>query len=108
ILVLPRSSCAFYLSRDLRVLPSFPTRRSSDLHSLADAARLGALFATGGAWAIVLAWAIKAVRPYGPVRQQTAYCFRLIAAYLERSEEHTSELQSLTNLVCRLLLAKRL
>src|SRR5437016_11862117 len=29
------------------------------------------------------------------------------AAFIERSEEHTSELQSLTNLVCRLLLEKK-
>src|SRR5262249_58797105 len=29
------------------------------------------------------------------------------AAWLTRSEEHTSELQSLTNLVCRLLLEKK-
>src|SRR5438093_5945050 len=29
------------------------------------------------------------------------------AAYDNRSEEHTSELQSLTNLVCRLLLEKK-
>jgi len=56
---------------------------TSPSHSLADAARLGARFAAGGAWAIVLAWAIKAVHPYGPVRHQTAYCFTLIAAYLE-------------------------
>src|SRR5258706_619450 len=31
---------------------------------------------------------------------------RVLVAY-ERSEEHTSELQSLTNLVCRLLLEKK-
>src|SRR5437016_6665546 len=31
----------------------------------------------------------------------------IIAAVFERSEEHTSELQSLTNLVCRLLLEKK-
>src|SRR5437016_8258018 len=30
-----------------------------------------------------------------------------IACWLGRSEEHTSELQSLTNLVCRLLLEKK-
>src|SRR5258706_1868732 len=30
-----------------------------------------------------------------------------LIAPLERSEEHTSELQSLTNLVCRLLLEKK-
>src|SRR5262249_62433297 len=29
------------------------------------------------------------------------------SAYVSRSEEHTSELQSLTNLVCRLLLEKK-
>src|SRR5437016_9780687 len=32
---------------------------------------------------------------------------RGIAVALKRSEEHTSELQSLTNLVCRLLLEKK-
>src|SRR5262249_61335779 len=31
----------------------------------------------------------------------------VVAARVERSEEHTSELQSLTNLVCRLLLEKK-
>src|SRR5688572_31096351 len=30
-----------------------------------------------------------------------------VAAHLERSEEHTSELQSQSNLVCRLLLEKK-
>src|SRR5437016_8528129 len=30
-----------------------------------------------------------------------------VAEYAHRSEEHTSELQSLTNLVCRLLLEKK-
>ena len=30
-----------------------------------------------------------------------------VAAWMMRSEEHTSELQSLTNLVCRLLLEKK-
>src|SRR5258706_9075857 len=31
----------------------------------------------------------------------------LLFAFVHRSEEHTSELQSLTNLVCRLLLEKK-
>src|SRR5438093_6554965 len=34
------------------------------------------------------------------------YIRNLVNAYAKRSEEHTSELQSLTNLVCRLLLEK--
>src|SRR5438046_6959634 len=34
------------------------------------------------------------------------YDYGMLALARRRSEEHTSELQSLTNLVCRLLLAK--
>src|SRR5206468_5788261 len=36
-----------------------------------------------------------------------AYVAPLMARYLERSEEHTSELQSRSDLVCRLLLEKK-
>src|SRR5829696_10577862 len=42
--------------------------------------------------------------PTGPVRCWTG---RRRTAGTNRSEEHTSELQSLTNLVCRLLLEKK-
>src|SRR5438046_3424521 len=59
--------------------------------------------------------------PYEWVFEFSAWCGRLCAAltaaeargvilnriFKERSEEHTSELQSLTNLVCRLLLEKK-
>src|SRR5437016_8202009 len=40
---------------------------------------------------------------------QTSHCsaWRNLKQTLSRSEEHTSELQSLTNLVCRLLLEKK-
>src|SRR5438046_3694931 len=61
-----------------RALPSFPTRRSSDLALVMPL--LGA----------------------PPINQ--AYQYLTGGA---RSEEHTSELQSLTNLVCRLLLEKK-
>src|SRR5438093_4486472 len=44
------------------------------------------------------------VRPVAQVRAQSRPGFDSIA---DRSEEHTSELQSLTNLVCRLLLEKK-
>src|SRR5437016_9921147 len=40
-------------------------------------------------------------------RMASAICLGSIPAPLSRSEEHTSELQSLTNLVCRLLLEKK-
>src|SRR2546425_9775530 len=36
-----------------------------------------------------------------------AHCFRRTPSQVERSEEHTSELQSLAYLVCRLLLEKK-
>src|SRR5262249_61472011 len=48
--------------------------------------------------------------PLGPGRARAGgdrVPFVLGAAGGERSEEHTSELQSLTNLVCRLLLEKK-
>src|SRR5690606_41832672 len=68
-----------------RDLHSFPTRRSSDLRTagvgVRDSARRGAAAATDGA--------------------------RAGAPSTARSEEHTSELQSRENLVCRLLLAKK-
>src|SRR5262249_62266077 len=83
----------FHLYAVPRDLHSFPTRRSSDLRP----------------------------RPCSPghrgIRQGVAP--RLLessvrrdprtaaAAHSVRSEEHTSELQSLTNLVCRLLLEKK-
>src|SRR5258706_1893789 len=37
----------------------------------------------------------------------THWNFRLVKVKIVRSEEHTSELQSLTNIVCRLLLEKK-
>src|SRR5437016_10506277 len=42
---------------------------------------------------------------YNPTDQN--HTFTMGAPYANRSEEHTSELQSLTNLVCRLLLEKK-
>src|SRR5436309_8385206 len=46
-------------------------------------------------------------RSCAPVASRTAACVRMAASSdLERSEEHTSELQSRENLVCRLLLEK--
>src|SRR5438046_9952620 len=75
--------CLFFSCspRGHRVLLSFPTRRSSDLQRAACA---------GGG-----------VSASAPRRRRTA------RRPSRRSEEHTSELQSLTNLVCRVLLEKR-
>src|SRR5690625_7418466 len=73
------ATCTFYGNADPRALLSFPTRRSSDLESLLPGAGVsGAIHARAGS-----------------VVEQ------------ERSEEHTSELQSRGHLVCRLLLEKK-
>src|SRR5262249_59555842 len=97
-----------------RALPSFPTRRSSDLVPIAsrlgeegEGYRLGMgvldrLRATVAAAACgMAARALREALVHATQRKQFG---RPLAEF--RSEEHTSELQSLTNLVCRLLLEK--
>src|SRR5262249_62343502 len=103
--VLHASTLIFFLSASGAhpYPPSFPTRRSSDL-LVQQGERLG-----------------DARRP----RVSEARCFHRSSSVsimkhrkggrhgiqgdppFRRSEEHTSELQSLTNLVCRLLLEKK-
>src|SRR5205807_8897585 len=98
----------------LRLLPPSPTRRSSDL---AAASRLGRP---------VLAPASNRPRTRRPLHEprsetqtpthppklrflrllRPAGRYLLYRSELRRSEEHTSELQSPCNLVCRLLLEK--
>src|SRR5205085_9569500 len=93
-----------YITRHLPTSTLFPTRRSSDLTS-ATAHQPGATvrrqrgslpFAQSGWSAAPEAAELTLVRS---VQQ------RLVAQ--PRSEEHTSELQSQSNLVCRLLLEKK-
>src|SRR5437899_8026968 len=70
-----------------RHLHSFPTRRSSDLASTA-----GGVAGCRGS----------------PLHQSPATCGWVPGnGIVYRSEEHTSELQSLRHLVCRLLLEKK-
>src|SRR2546430_3588478 len=54
--------------------------------------------------AILLSWDLRPILnfPRAGGRQPSTYCGALF-----RSEEHTSELQSQSNLVCRLLLEKK-
>src|SRR5205814_9914676 len=102
----------FTLCCDYRVLPSFPTRRSSDLvwllkeTVLALHARLLAEF--GGSSGLRDEGLLESAlaRPQHLFAYGRATLFDLAACYA-RSEEHTSELQSLRHLVCRLLLEKK-
>src|SRR5690606_41421029 len=96
-----------------RALPSFPTRRSSDLGSAAAAVVAAVVTVTAVVPAVVTVEA--AAPPRLGVDDAAAVVAQggrvgavvpdVVAAVLEhRSEEHTSELQSRENLVCRLLL----
>src|SRR5438270_13784276 len=80
-----------YGFRDCRNLLSFPTRRSSDLHRREEHARCAPEPTERPC--------LDARLPLAQHGQHT----RL----KKRSEEHTSELQSQSNLVCRLLLEKK-
>src|SRR5205807_6184127 len=88
----------FSCPADHRDLHSFPTRRSSDL--LPEVLRPGRRSRQGNL-------RLRA----GPMRALLEESFRAAVAAADplriRSEEHTSELQSPCNLVCRLLLEKK-
>src|SRR5205807_10457050 len=93
----------FLASLDSRPLPSFPTRRSSDLRRVPVSQRCDEI-ATG------------CDRVDAPLHRETVTPCDHDQAHDEaghqpdrsrRSEEHTSELQSPCNLVCRLLLEKK-
>src|SRR5262249_61690055 len=95
----------------LRLLPSSPPRRSSDLGGVfppfapeplgqfADSRDVGFPCVPGKA----AENADGSITVTGSGDEPSAFS----AAFPGRSEEHTSELQSLTNLVCRLLLANK-
>src|SRR5205085_11315631 len=105
------TSFCYYSSRPRPHLHSFPTRRSSDLHAQ--------LFQPGDEGQdhahdqrTLLDWQHDAADPGEPARATHLGRLLWLAPELHhgcdaRSEEHTSELQSQSNLVCRLLLEKK-
>src|SRR5206468_10942224 len=100
------SSFSFYSSAALRDLHSFPTRRSSDLgeRRLAEYTHERDWQRGGGEadrYGLLL---IEDLMPW-IASQYRARTDRDIG--WRRSEEHTSELQSRSDLVCRLLLEKK-
>src|SRR5690606_41185772 len=102
--VLSHPSFAWHIG--LPDLPSFPTRRSSDLGTSATAA-----------WSLdAAAHRASSDTPAPPIRRTSCPKPRWTTSSTSsgvtsvspaRSEEHTSELQSRENLVCRLLLEKK-
>src|SRR5205807_6618074 len=104
--ILQRSSylLLFQCYRDHRDLHSFPTRRSSDLKNV-----LAGLQGRRGNWAVEVRPGadhhrihIRILDNFFPMP-----VLSWNAVLRRRSEEHTSELQSPCNLVCRLLLEKK-
>src|SRR5690606_42046796 len=100
-------------AHDPLLLPPSPTRRSSDLETML---RLGGPLTTAIAIACLLvptAYVVLAARVRKPLAvwsvslalpQWRLALAQVIIGTVNRSEEHTSELQSRENLVCRLLL----
>src|SRR5207237_8100852 len=87
-----------------RALPSFPTRRSSDLiWFLVEGDQVGVVHV--GAEIEILA-VPEQLRP-GRRPRRPGLRAQPRQGKMVRSEEHTSELQSHLNLVCRLLLEKK-
>src|SRR5438034_3432154 len=84
---MPTSSSFFCCSRPRRDLHSFPTRRSSDLSTPTS-------MSPSESWA-------------GFVTSRAVRISPAQVPKMGRSEEHTSELQSHSDLVCRLLLEKK-
>src|SRR5207249_11797981 len=91
----------FYCYRDIRDLHSFPTRRSSDLIWKYVCGRSNRLHGLSH----VAPTSKHTERSIGCIHYG-AECARQHIPFL-RSEEHTSELQSRFDLVCRLLLEKK-
>src|SRR5205814_6295908 len=100
------SFCSQY--RAPRHLHSFPTRRSSDLFFYRGPRRAELVAATGLYVALFLTYGYDSIRENGVAKGVIlASRFMIPIVPLLRSEEHTSELQSLRHLVCRLLLEKK-
>src|SRR5207237_9085070 len=94
--------------RDHPHLHPFPTRRSSDLgEGRRIVQRLGPPDRDAPLGRIVAELDVDVVQDLDMVANETDRIDRDFADALGRSEEHTSELQSHLNLVCRLMLEKK-
>src|SRR5205085_12661642 len=105
------TSLFFNCARHHRYPHSFPTRRSSDLRVLdfagrqiRESPRKGL---AGGRTPVEMDRMAVAADPFRPFAGHLDRDAVGVDELVFRSEEHTSELQSQSNLVCRLLLEKK-
>src|SRR5205814_10196431 len=97
------TSIFFFSAAEHRDLHSFPTRRSSDLASESCRAGAGGRSVHRTRTANEVPSGVATRCSEGASRGVCKSSFQ----FDSRSEEHTSELQSLRHLVCRLLLEKK-
>src|SRR5205085_11115618 len=104
-------SLSFHDQPHHRDLHSFPTRRSSDLANRdgrGESSSSGSSGRRSGARSSERCPSWSASSSAGFLRwNDRRRCARAAGGTRQRSEEHTSELQSQSNLVCRLLLEKK-
>src|SRR5205823_14316226 len=107
LLLSSRSVCSLHCYAHHPHLPSFPTRRSSDLKNFE--AKTRALVAQYDTFEPVKGYHVNGALTLGEnIADNSGLAIAYKAYHLSlRSEEHTSELQSLAYLVCRLLLEKK-
>src|SRR5690606_41724845 len=106
--------CFFRCAPHHRYLHSFPTRRSSDLQGeigwVLDPAHGGQGFASEAVRAVLALgfdhYRLHRITAQMDARNSASAALARRVGLRLRSEEHTSELQSRENLVCRLLLEK--
>src|SRR5262249_61711912 len=102
-----RFTLSLHCSLAPRDLHSFPTRRSSDLLTVAEVdAAFTTIGAVSGKGSVTTRRHLVGELFSRATASEQSFLLRLLSGG-GRSEEHTSELQSLTNLVCRLLLEKK-
>src|SRR5438477_2456778 len=99
----------FYCSAHHSDLHSFPTRRSSDLQTYLTKEQKAKILRTDAPRPLTaqLEHLGLDVELNGRRERMDYYIVRQPTDVIIRSEEHTSELQSHVNLVCRLLLEKK-
>src|SRR5690606_41683886 len=103
---LPPSTVLSYPLAAPRYLHSFPTRRSSDLVS-PDGLLRARLDEDNAGVLLEADYSVEPLVQAHFVRDREDWITYALGGTTPRSEEHTSELQSRENLVCRLLLEKK-
>src|SRR5690606_41250111 len=97
----------FLFSFQISLIHSFPTRRSSDLWAITSSNLPDICRPVLSSTVPSSLEPISFSSPFSPPLRRAMVFANSSRTWFRRSEEHTSELQSRENLVCRLLLEKK-